>query len=122
MTEKAIKKNVWQMPESLKYLQRNLVLDNGHFIGPGSEKKWYSAENSPQGAWDRIADETLLEFEESGHPISVKSIPPTTENWLRKLYTCNKKNYMSTEDKHETNHINNKYNDTNTDTRKMHNL
>ena len=28
---------------------------------------------------------------------------------------------MSTEDKHETNHINNKYNDTNTDTRKMHN-
>ena len=51
----------------------------------------------------------------------VKSIPPTTENWLRKLYTYSKKNYMSTEDKHETNHINNKYNDTNTDTRKTHN-
>ena len=51
----------------------------------------------------------------------VKSIPLTTENWLRKLYTYSKKNYMSTEDKHETNHINNKYNDTNTDTRKMHN-
>ena len=31
-TEKAIKKNVWQMPESLKYLQRNLVLDNGHLL------------------------------------------------------------------------------------------
>ena len=51
----------------------------------------------------------------------VKSILPTTENWLRNLYTYSKKNYMSTEDKHETNHINNKYNDTNTDTRKMHN-
>ena len=51
----------------------------------------------------------------------VKSRPPTTENWLRKLYTYTKKNNMSTEDKHETNHINNKYNDTNTDTRKMHN-
>ena len=51
----------------------------------------------------------------------VKSIPPTTENWLRKLYTYNKKNCKSTKDKHETNHINNKYNDTNTDTRKMHN-
>ena len=38
------------------------------FIGPGSEKKWYSAENSPQGAWDHIADEMLLEFAESGHP------------------------------------------------------
>ena len=29
---KAIKKNVWQMPESSKYLQRDLVLDNGHFL------------------------------------------------------------------------------------------
>ena len=38
------------------------------FIGPGSEKKWYSAENSPQGAWDHIADKMLLEFAESGHP------------------------------------------------------
>ena len=32
MTEKAIKKNVWQMPESSKYLQRNLVLDNSHLL------------------------------------------------------------------------------------------
>ena len=29
---------------------------------------WYSAENSPQGAWDNIAEEMLLEFAESGHP------------------------------------------------------
>ena len=39
------------------------------FIGPGSEKKWYSSEKSPQGAWDNIAEQTLLEFAESGHPI-----------------------------------------------------
>ena len=51
----------------------------------------------------------------------VKSIPPTAENWLRKLYQYSKKNCKSTEDKHETNHINNKYNDTNMNTRKMHN-
>ena len=51
----------------------------------------------------------------------VKSIPPTTENLLRKLYQYSKKNYKSTEDKHETNHINNKYNDTNMNTRRMHN-
>ena len=51
----------------------------------------------------------------------VKSIPPTTENWLRKHYKYSKKNYKSTEDKHETNHINNKYNDMNMNTRKMHN-
>ena len=39
------------------------------FIGPGSEKKWYPSENSPQGAWDHVAEEMLLEFAESGHPI-----------------------------------------------------
>ena len=37
------------------------------FIRPGSEKKWYSSENSPQGAWDNIAEQMLLEFAESGH-------------------------------------------------------
>ena len=51
------------MPESSKYLQRVLV-----FTVPGSENKWYSAENSPQGACDNIAEEMLLEFAESGHP------------------------------------------------------
>ena len=46
------------------------------FIGPGSEKKWYSmGENSPQGAWDHIADEMLLEFAESGHPTFRASTP-----------------------------------------------
>ena len=32
VTEKATKKNVWQMPESSKYLRENLVLDNGHLL------------------------------------------------------------------------------------------
>ena len=54
MTEKAIKKIFWQMPQSLKFLQRNLVLDK------------ILEKNSPQGAWDDIAEEMLLEFEESG--------------------------------------------------------
>ena len=39
------------------------------FFGPGSEKKWYPSENSPQGAWNNIAEQMLLEFAESGHPI-----------------------------------------------------
>ena len=30
--KKAIKKNVWEMPKSSKYLQRNLALDNGHLL------------------------------------------------------------------------------------------
>ena len=32
VTEKAIKKNVWQMPESSPYLQGNSVLDSGHLL------------------------------------------------------------------------------------------
>ena len=32
-------------------------------------------ENSPQGIWDHIADEMLLEFEESGHPIFRATTP-----------------------------------------------
>ena len=40
------------------------------FIGPGSEKKWYSiSEDSPRGEWDNMAERMMLEFAESGHPI-----------------------------------------------------
>ena len=50
-------------------LAKRFGIGQWSFIGPGSEKKWESGEeNSPQGAWDHIADEMLLEFAESGHP------------------------------------------------------
>ena len=39
------------------------------FLGPGSEKKWYSAENSPQEEWDTMAESMVLELAESGHPV-----------------------------------------------------
>ena len=52
----------------VKVLARRFGVGQWSFIVPGSEKKWYSAENSPQGAWDNIAEEMLLEFAESGHP------------------------------------------------------
>ena len=46
------------------------------FIGPGSEKKWSSMEdNCPQGIWNHIADEMLLEFAESGCPIFRATTP-----------------------------------------------
>ena len=52
----------------VKVLARRFGIGQWSFIGPGSEKKWYSSENSPQGAWDNIAEQMLLEFAESGHP------------------------------------------------------
>ena len=54
--------------ESVKIFARRFGIGQWSFIGPGSEKKWYSSENSPQGAWDNIAEEMLLEFAKSGHP------------------------------------------------------
>ena len=54
------------------------------------------------------------------HMVLVKSILPTTESWLRTRCKYSMKNDKSTEDKHETNHINNKCNDMNVNTRKMH--
>ena len=52
----------------VKTFARRFGVGQWSFIGPGSEKKWYSAENSPQGIWDYIAEEMLLKFAESGHP------------------------------------------------------
>ena len=40
------------------------------FLGPGSEKKWYSvSEDSPQGEWDKTAEKMIFTFAESGHPV-----------------------------------------------------
>ena len=64
----------------MKVLARRFGI--GQFIGPGSEKKWYSSENSPQGAWDNIAEQMLLEFAESGHP-TFRATTPLTRGILK---------------------------------------
>ena len=71
-----MKKNVWQIPKSVSILARKFGIGQWSFIGPSSEKKWYSMEeNSPQGIWDHIADKMLLEFAESGCPIFGATTP-----------------------------------------------
>ena len=61
--------------ESVKSLARRFGIGQWSFIGPGSDKKWYSSENTPQGAWDNIAEKMLLEFAESGHPVFRATTP-----------------------------------------------
>ena len=61
--------------EFVKTYAKRFGIGQWSFIGPGSEKKWYSSENSPQGAWDHIAEEMLLEFAESAHPIFRATTP-----------------------------------------------
>ena len=59
----------------------------GHwsFIGPCSEKKWYSIkEDSPQGIWDNIAEKMLLELAESGCPIFRATTPLSRGQLKRK--------------------------------------
>ena len=66
----------------VKVLARKFGVGQWSFIGPGSEKKWYSAENSPQGAWDNIAEHMLLEFAESGHP-TFRATTPLSRSQLK---------------------------------------
>ena len=59
----------------VKSLARRFGIGQWSFIGLGSEKKWYPSENSPQGAWDHVAEEMLLLFTESGHPFFRSTTP-----------------------------------------------
>ena len=57
-------------------LAKKFGIGQWSFIGPGSEKKWYSMEeNSPQRNWEHIAEKMLLEFAESGCPIFRATTP-----------------------------------------------
>ena len=53
------------------------------FLGPGSEKKWSSTnEDSPQGEWDRIAEQMMLPFAESKPPV-FRSTSPLSRGVLK---------------------------------------
>ena len=53
------------------------------FLGPGSEKKWYSTYNErPQGEWDRVAELMMIKFSESGHPV-FRSTSPLSRGVLK---------------------------------------
>ena len=46
-------------------------------------EKWYSlSEDSPQGEWDRIAEQMMLTFAESGHPV-FRSTSPLSKGVLK---------------------------------------
>ena len=58
------------------------------FLGFGSEKKWYSiSEDSPQGEWDGIAEQMMLTFAESKHPV-FRSTSPLSRGVLKSKENC----------------------------------
>ena len=71
-----MKKNVLANAKVVSIFAKNFGIGQWSFIGPCSEKKWYSMEeNSPQGIWDHIAEKMLLEFAESACPIFRATTP-----------------------------------------------
>ena len=116
----------WQVPGGIPHLRhhRNDGLDTDGAVEPAKISGWsiYLWNESHNEFGAKV---TVTKFGNSQCSLlspteCVKSIPPPTENWLRKLYNYSMNINMSTEDKHETNHINNKYNDINNDAHKMH--
>ena len=75
VTEKTTKRNAQRMQTLVKTFAKRFGIGQWTFIGPDSEKKWYPSENSPQGAWDHVAEDMLLKFAESGHPIFRATTP-----------------------------------------------
>ena len=53
------------------------------FLGPGSEKKWYSThESKPQGECGRVAELMMIKFGESRHPV-FRSTSPLSRGTLK---------------------------------------
>ena len=60
----------WGSKDNEKECTKRFGAGQWSFFGPGSEKKWYSIiEDSPQGEWDKMAEQMMLTFAESTHPV-----------------------------------------------------
>ena len=71
-----MKKNANQALSSFLYLQEGFGAAQWSFLGPGSEKKWYSiSADSSQGERDKIAEQMMLTFAESKHPNFLSTSP-----------------------------------------------
>ena len=71
-----MKKNSNQALSSFSLYAKRLSPGQWSFVGPGSEKKWYSThECNPQGEWDRVAEQMMKTFAESRHPIFRSTSP-----------------------------------------------
>ena len=61
------------------------------FLGPGSEKKWYSiSADSPRGERDRVAELIMIKSRESGHPVFQSTSPLSRGVQAHCLQECSK--------------------------------
>ena len=61
---------VLRMRTGLLRMLEDFMRGHRSFLVLGSEKKWYGTRVSkPDGEWDRAAEDMMLNFAESGHPV-----------------------------------------------------
>ena len=59
-----------------RFMQKRFSPGRWSFLGPGSEKKWYSTRGiRPKGEWDRVPELMMKKFGESGHRVFRDTIP-----------------------------------------------
>ena len=71
-------------------LARKFGIGQWSFIGPGSEKKWYSMEeNSPQGIWDHIAARCCWNSQKADVQFSVQRLHcPEVNSKAKDMENC----------------------------------
>ena len=68
--QKTTRQNASQNAQLVSLFARRFGAVQWSFLGPGSEKKWYSiSEDSPQGGWDNMAEKMMVTLAESGHSL-----------------------------------------------------
>ena len=75
---------------------RRFSLGCWSYVGPGCEKKWYGTRVSkPNGEWNRVAENMMINFAETGHPIFQATSP--LEGGELKIKGGGKKPFTTTE-------------------------
>ena len=73
--KKGIEKLCIATSKSVADYARRFAHGHWSFLGPGSEKKWCGTHTyKPNGKWDRVAEDMMINFSESGHPVFSGSI------------------------------------------------
>ena len=77
-------------PQTVANYARKFPRGHWSFLGPGSEKKWYGTNtDKPDGSWDKIAENMMTNFADSGHLLfRASSAFEREENHVEYLHQC----------------------------------
>ena len=68
-TKRSTEESCLQNSSSVAACAAKFPTGHGHSFGLGSEGKWHATlAHKPSGSWNRVAEQKMLTFGESGHP------------------------------------------------------